>query len=313
MIILVGNGGTNLDRIRITTAGNATTPAIDVQANWVDLVLSTSAVTPGRTNTLITSITTTTVVAAPANGTDRTLKSMTVRNRSASVVTTVSVVNHDDTLGAGLVLMYAVLRPGAVLVYDEHFGFRLQNPTVGCWVFDDKEAISTMAVGNATTLVLEADIAANHATANQAFDVRDLGFRVISAYVYYFRFVIMYSVVTSASSGARFMVYGHPNMLSTGGLLRYKEEKSLTTTTKTTTEGHAAMSLPAAANASSAAAATNIAIVEGFYTAPTADFSLAGVPSMYDPVLYLQCASEVAATEICTIKAGSTLFYQRVI
>ena len=66
------------DVIQIVT-GSAT--ALDVHASWVDNVSGT--ITPGRTNTEITTATTTTVVAGPASG-QRNVQTMLVSNLSAS-------------------------------------------------------------------------------------------------------------------------------------------------------------------------------------------------------------------------------------
>jgi len=66
------------DVIQIVT-GSAIT--LDVHASWVDNVSGT--ITPGRTNTEITTATTTTVVAGPASG-QRNVQTMLVSNLSAS-------------------------------------------------------------------------------------------------------------------------------------------------------------------------------------------------------------------------------------
>lgn len=70
---------TTTDVIQIVT-GSATT--LDVHASWVDNASGT--ITPGRTNTEITTATTTTVVASPAVSTQRNIQTMLVSNLSAS-------------------------------------------------------------------------------------------------------------------------------------------------------------------------------------------------------------------------------------
>ena len=67
------------DVIQIVT-GSAIT--IDVHASWVDNASGT--ITPGRTNTEITTAATTTVVASPAASTQRNIQTMLVTNLSAS-------------------------------------------------------------------------------------------------------------------------------------------------------------------------------------------------------------------------------------
>ena len=53
------------DALRVITSG---TPPVDVHASFADLVAATGAVTPGRTNTAISTAATTAVVLAPAAG-----------------------------------------------------------------------------------------------------------------------------------------------------------------------------------------------------------------------------------------------------
>ena len=57
---------------------------LNVHASWVDLASTT--VTPGRTNTSISSTTTTTIVASPASSTQRNVKTITIRNTDASSI-----------------------------------------------------------------------------------------------------------------------------------------------------------------------------------------------------------------------------------
>lgn len=70
---------TTTDVIQIVT-GSAIT--LDVHASWVDNASGT--ITPGRTNTEITTATTTTVVGSPAASTQRNVQTMLVTNLSAS-------------------------------------------------------------------------------------------------------------------------------------------------------------------------------------------------------------------------------------
>jgi hypothetical protein len=80
------------DLVQVTTSSAAD---IDVQASWVDQ--TTTAFTPGRTNTLITSATTTTVVGSPAGSTQRAVTSMKVRNAHAATANTVTIIHTDGT------------------------------------------------------------------------------------------------------------------------------------------------------------------------------------------------------------------------
>ena len=80
------------DIIRIVTTSTAD---IHVQAAWADI--TTAAFTPGRTNTVIVTAVTTTIVAAPAASTQRQVKRAMISNRHASAANTVSVQHFDGT------------------------------------------------------------------------------------------------------------------------------------------------------------------------------------------------------------------------
>lgn len=82
---------TTSDVIRVVS-GSAVT--LDIHASWVDNASGT--ITPGRTNTEITTATTATVVPSPAASTQRNVQTMTVTNLSASA-STVSIDFFDGT------------------------------------------------------------------------------------------------------------------------------------------------------------------------------------------------------------------------
>lgn len=86
------------DIIRIVTGSAVTT--IGVHASWVDNASGT--ITPGRTNTAITTATTTTVVAAPGASTQRNVRTLSVSNNNASSSTTISVQHFDGTTSVDL-------------------------------------------------------------------------------------------------------------------------------------------------------------------------------------------------------------------
>jgi hypothetical protein len=100
-----------LDKIRITTTTVAT---IDVQVSWVDQ--TASAFTPGRTNTTISSATTTNVVASPAASTQRAVTSMKVLNWHATLAQGVTVEHYDGTTVVRC--WKGTLQPGEQLEYD---------------------------------------------------------------------------------------------------------------------------------------------------------------------------------------------------
>lgn len=111
---------TTSDVIKVVTGSALNT---DVHASYVDL--SGSTVTPGRTNTAISTATTTTVVAAPGASTSRTVKTFTVRNKDASNSQVITVQHYDGTTTVDLVKM--TVAAGDHLHYDEGQGWTLAS------------------------------------------------------------------------------------------------------------------------------------------------------------------------------------------
>lgn len=109
------------DLVRITT-GTATN-AIEVHASYVDI--NGTTVTPLRTNTKITTATTTTVVASPSASTQRNVKGLYITNNSVGTNCDIKVVHTDGT--NEVELMQFVLLPG------ENIGYRED----GSWVHRD--------------------------------------------------------------------------------------------------------------------------------------------------------------------------------
>jgi hypothetical protein len=108
MIILAST----TDKIQVK-AGSA--GKIDVHSSWVDN--ASGVITPGRTNTTITTATTADVVAAPGASTYRNIKMLVVRNNHATVQNAVTFVHTDGT--TPVTLWYGVLLPGmSVQVYE---------------------------------------------------------------------------------------------------------------------------------------------------------------------------------------------------
>jgi hypothetical protein len=104
------------DKLQVITSAAAT---IDVHASWVDNAAST--ITPGRTNTAITTATTTDVVAAPAASTQRNVKTLHVRNTHATLSCDVTVQHTDGT--HTVQLHKATLPAGSALEYIDEAGF----------------------------------------------------------------------------------------------------------------------------------------------------------------------------------------------
>lgn len=274
------------DVIRVTTSGAVST---DVHASWVDL--NGSTVTPGRTNTLISTATTTTVVGSPGASTYRTVKTLVIRNRHASTAQTVTVLHSD---GTNIPELYKVtLLAGETLSYDENGGWTVLN-TLGQTKTVSSNGGSGAAANSTNLVVLASDVTNNNAVANTIADVTGLSFAVTSGETYVFRAVIPYTAAAT-TTGSRWSVSG-----PTTTLLMYGSSYSLTTTSVTTNTGLATYDLPAAANATSAATGSNIAVVEGVVT-----------PSANGTVI-IRFASEVSSSAIVA-KAGALLTWYRVL
>lgn len=110
------------DILRLITGAAAST--IEVHASYVDL--NGTTVTPGRTNTRITTATTTTVVGAPGASTQRNVKGLYITNNSLGTSCTIAVEHFDGT--NSVELMQFVLLPG------ENMGYRED----GSWVHRDQ-------------------------------------------------------------------------------------------------------------------------------------------------------------------------------
>lgn len=100
------------DVLRVVT-GTATS-TIEVHASYVDM--SGSTITPGRTNTIISTATTTTVVASPGASTQRNVKGLYITNNSSGTNCNVAVVHYDGT--TAVELMQFTLLPGENMTFD---------------------------------------------------------------------------------------------------------------------------------------------------------------------------------------------------
>jgi hypothetical protein len=272
------------DLLRVVTSGAVTT---DVHASWADL--NGSTVTPGRTNTPITTATTTTVVASPASSTYRTVKTLCVRNRHASSGQTVTVIHTDGT--NAMELVQAVLAAGDALHYDEHAGFTVRTKDGS--IKSSQNGTLTASVNSLNTVVLGSDVTNNNATANTIADVTGLSFSVVAGETYWFEFVIPYTAAAT-TTGSRWAINGPGSPT----LLAYRSEYTLTATT-TTVNSSNAYDTPAASNASSLTAG-NVATIWGIVT-----------PSGNGTVI-ARFASEISSSAIVA-KAGALLRWYRVL
>lgn len=271
------------DLLRIVTSAAVT---VDVHASWVDL--NGSTVTPGRTNTAISTAATTTVVGSPASSTYRTVKSLTVRNRHASTAQNVTLNHTDGTTSVELIKV--TLAAGECLHYHEAAGFWISD-AFGRVKTNTNNNGSGAAVNALNLVVLASDVVNNNGTANTLADVTGLSFSVTAGETYHFEFFIPYTAAAT-TTGSRWSISGPGSPT----LLNYTSQYTLTATSMTTNYA-TAYDIPAASNASSLTAG-NIAWLAGFIK-----------PSANGTVI-ARFASEVASSAI-TAKAGALLKWYR--
>lgn len=284
MILLV----TTSDSMLLVTSDAS---SIDVFTSWSDLAAGVT--TDGRTNTLISTATTTTIVGSPAASTYRSIKNVTIRNRSTTAACRITVI-HRASGPVDAEMIQVLLQPQDSLVYTEHDAWRYMRGPYGTLASAHDRVWVDPTIGAVFTQILPANVVNAKATANRLIDVRELQFSVREGQRYWFNYTLMYTAAAT-TTGSRWSIYGPGSPTA----LRYISENSLTTTSKTTTEGHAAYDLPAASNGSSAATGSNIAIIEGFIDNPTCD-----------GIVFPRFASEVLSSAI-TLLAGSRLEWQR--
>ena len=106
------------DLISVVTGSAA---QIDCHASYIDL--SSGTVTPGRTNTSITTATTTTIVGSPGASTTRNVKSFRVSNNHATNSSAVTIRHTDGT--TVIPLESVTLAPGEAIVYHDATGLRV--------------------------------------------------------------------------------------------------------------------------------------------------------------------------------------------
>src|SRR5687767_14355594 len=100
---------------------------LDVHASWADApnpITPTSDITAGKTNTAITTATTTDIVPAPASSTVRNVKFIAVRNIGAAVNDVTVQFNANATL---YTLMKVSLLAGEELKFDEGTWFHYDS------------------------------------------------------------------------------------------------------------------------------------------------------------------------------------------
>lgn len=275
------------DLLRVVTSAAVNT---DVHASWADL--NGTTVTPGRTNTPITTATTTSVVASPAASTYRTVKTLTVRNRHASTSQLVTIIHTDGT--NAMEIYKATLAAGESLHYDEHLGWRVMD-NWGRVKMAQYENAGSPAVNSLQTVILGSDVINAHATPNTIADVTGLSFAVVAGEMYWFKFNIFYTAAAT-TTGSRWSINGPGSPTK----FIFNSEYSLAATTTTRNANNLTYDLVAASNATSGATGHNQVIMEGWIE-----------PSSNGTVI-ARFASEVTVSAI-TAKAGSLLQYMRTV
>ena len=273
------------DLLRVTTSSTAN---IDVHASYVDL--SGTTVTPSRTNTTISTATTTTVVGSPASSTQRTVKTLFIRNRHATTSNNITILHTDGTTSVEFIKVS--LNAGYTLRYDEGNGFEVLD-SFGRSLLNNSDNGSNAAVNALNLVVLGSDVTNNNATANTMQDVTGLSFSVTAGEKYWFYANIQYTAAAT-TTGSRWSVNGP------SGVWRFSSQYSLTSTTVTVNPSLTAVDTPAASNASSGATAGNIAWVEGFFECTATG------------TVIIRFASEISGSAIVA-KAGSILQWVRVL
>lgn len=121
MLILVGHA-TTPDKLKLTTSAAVT---VDVHTSHVDCSDASPPVVdaPSKTNTAITTATTTDIVTAPTNAAKRrNVKTLHIRNKHATTSVDVTVI-YDAIDGSDYELHKTTLLAGEMLEYVEGIGF----------------------------------------------------------------------------------------------------------------------------------------------------------------------------------------------
>lgn len=240
---------------------------VDVHASWVDL--SGTTVTPGKTNTAITTAATTDVVAAPAASTTRNVKTLNVRNKGTASTDVTVRYNANATI---FELHKVALAGGQALEYVEGIGWFVLKDTAK---LDVKLRVATDVV-NATTSFA---------------DITGLT-QAVESGKHYNYLAHLYHISNATTTGARFGING-PTMTSL--IVGTIDTVTASVTASVHSAGVVAALDTAATAQTTGSAAQTLAIVSGWINP-----SAAGTFAM-------RLASEVAVASGLTVKAGSWL------
>lgn len=264
-MINLTNTGTS-DKLEMVTAGSSI--SLDVHVSWVDK--GASAQTPGRTNSAISSATTTTICGSVASGEFRNVKTINARNKHATG--SVDVTVQFDIGGTDYELYKVTLAPNDVLQYIEGVGWFVIKPLL----LNAYRACSADVV-NATTSFA---------------DITDLTVPLLANKTYCFEAQLTH-VNNASTTGSRF---GY----NIGAAPTDARISTIdTVTTSVTASAHSAGSVTARDTAITAqttgSTSDRLANIVGFII-PSADGTFA-----------MRCASEVAVAAGITVRKGSWL------
>lgn len=261
MIILAST----TDKIQLTTGAAVT---CDVHASVVDHTTATDNVVATNQNTAISTATTTDIVAAPASGNVRNVKTINVRNKHASSSVDVTVIF--DANGTDYELYKVTLNSQETLEYVEGVGWFVAPAAAKI----DVKLLVASDVINATTSFA---------------DVTGLTYPVSSAKNYGFQANLIHTNDAS-TTGSRFGING-PTMTSV--IVSTID----TVTTSVTASAHSSGTVTALDTAATAqttgSTSARLGILTGWFL-PSASGTFA-----------IRCASEVAVAAGLTVKAGS--------
>lgn len=259
-MLILTNSGT--DKLQLVTSAAL---AVDVHASWQDL--NGSTVTPGRTNTAISTATTTDIVGTPGSSTVRNVKTLHVRNKGASALDVTVVYDQN---GTDFELHKATLLAGDTLEYVEGVGFY---------------TLTAVAAMN-RTLRLTSD----YVNATTSFsDITGLSVPVQSGKHYNF-LIHLYHINNATTTGSRFAVNG-PTMSSM--ILSTIDTVTASVTASTHSAGTVSALDTAATAQTTGSAGITLAILSGWIN-PSADGTFV-----------VRGQSEVAVAAGLTVKAGS--------
>jgi hypothetical protein len=109
------------DRLLLTLAPG--TGPFDVHTTWVDTKTSDGSITPGRANTALSASGQVSIAGTPPASTFRNVKTVHIRNKSATVGPQI-LLHHND--GANQELLFDLVVPaGKQIQYTDQGGFQL--------------------------------------------------------------------------------------------------------------------------------------------------------------------------------------------